>query len=190
MFGFSVLESSRPSDLKRCPTKNTTLFPPSFFFVQGPGKIPWGLEDVKEMACNIKQGLPLAVAQVLSAPEWKGGSLVQLEDTFSTPKAEDIVLNQPWIFPFIKKFRDAVPSQFFAADVVLYLDQLYSGTLLVPMEEGDSKVSLAVSESKKIKLLIGALRALWRSSTLFNLGLLFFCIGIFLYTFSDFLIVA
>ena len=84
-----------------------------------------------------------------SAPEWRGGSLVQLEDTISTPKAEDIVLNQPWIFPFIKKFRDCVPSQFFAADAVLYLDQLYGGTLLIPMEEGDSKVSLAVNESKK-----------------------------------------
>ena len=135
------------------------------------------------MACNIKQGLPLAVAQVLSAPEWKGGALVQLEDTVSTPKAEDIVLNQPWIFPFIKKFRDCVPSQFFAADAVLYLDQLYSGPLLVPTEEGDSKVSLAVSESKKIKLLIGALRGLWRSSALFKLGLsCLLCMGKVLYT--------
>ena len=143
---------------------------------------------MKQTACNIKQGLPLAVAQVLSAPEWRGGSLVQLEDTISTPKAEDIVLNQPWIFPFIKKFRDCVPSQFFAADAVLYLDQLYGGTLLIPMEEGDSKVSLAVNESKKIKLLIGALRGLWRSSTLFKLGLLCFLrMGKFLYTLHSFL---
>eukprot|EP00435_Cladocopium_sp_Y103_P006735 s4214_g2.t1 len=64
--------------------------------------------------------------------------------------------------PFVEQFRDRVPSGFFVADVFLMLDKLWMGRLLIPVEQGDSKQSLASDEAKKIKLLIGALRGLWR----------------------------
>ena len=54
---------------------------------------------------------------------------------------------------------------FFVTDVFLFLDKLYQSKLLIPLEEGDTKQSLAGVEGNKIKLLIGALRSLWRSST-------------------------
>ena len=57
-----------------------------------------------------------------------------------------------------------MPSVFFVTDVFLFLDKLYQSKLLIPLEEGDTKQSLAGVEGNKIKLLIGALRSLWRSS--------------------------
>lgn len=118
------------------------------------------------MAIAIKQHLPLQVTQLLSGTSWKGGPLIQLEDTVSTPKAEDLVLNHAWIKPFLLKFNDRVPSGFFVTDTFLFLDKLWSGKLLIPLEEGDCKKTLACQEAKKLKNLIGALRALWRSSGL------------------------
>lgn len=125
------------------------------------------------MAVAVRVGLPLSVSQVLAAPEWSGGDLVQLEDTVTTPKAEDLVLNYPWLLPFVKQFRDRIPSQFFIADCMLYLDKTYNNRLLIPVEEGASKVSLAVDEAKKVKLLMSSLRALWRSSTLVLISISF-----------------
>ena len=141
--------------------------PGSFSFTaQGPGKVAWSFQDVRRLAMDLRMGLPLSVAQVLASPEWKGGVLVQLEDTMTTPKAEDLVLNYPWVLPFVKQFRDRIPSQFFITDCFVYLDKTYNDKLFLPVEPGVSKLSLAVDEAKKIKLLMGALRALWRSSTL------------------------
>ena len=136
------------------------------FTAQGPGKVAWSFQDIRRLSMDVRMGLPLSVAQVLASPEWKGGVLVQLEDTVTTPKAEDLVLNFPWVLPFVKQFRDRIPSQFFITDCFVYLDKTYNDKLLIPVEEGASKVSLAVDEAKKIKMLMGALRALWRSSTL------------------------
>ena len=119
------------------------------------------------MAVEIKQHLPLSVAQVLGGDSWKGGSLVQLEDTVATPKSEDVLLNYCWIAPIVKRFRDKVPSQFFLADTFIYMDKLYQGRLLVPTEQGETKIDVATNESKKLKMLVGSLRALWRSSALF-----------------------
>ena len=119
------------------------------------------------MAIEIKQHLPLSVAQVLGGDSWKGGSLVQLEDTVATPKSEDVLLNYCWVAPVVKRFRDKVPSQFFLADTFLYMDKMYQGRLLVPTEEGETKTDVATNESKKLKMLVGSLRALWRSSALF-----------------------
>lgn len=121
------------------------------------------------MAIAIKQHLPLAVTQLLSGTSWKGGPLTQLEDTVSTPKADDLVLNHAWIKPFLLKFNDRVPSGFFVTDTFLFLDRLWSGKLLIPQEEGDCKKTLACQEAKKLKNLIGALRALWRSSGLVSI---------------------
>lgn len=126
--------------------------------------------------------LPLSVAQVLASPSWQGGPLVQLEDTISKPKAEDLVLNYCWICPIVKKFRSQIPSQFYLIDVFLYMDKIYNGRLLIPQEAGDSKETLATDEAKKMKLCIGSLRSLWRStSSLFYLskGLLMFCFVLF-----------
>ena len=118
------------------------------------------------MAVQIKQGLPLPVQQLIGGHAWKGGPLVQLADgTMSRAVSEDVVLNYAWVKPFVAQFNDRVPSGFYITDVFLMLDRLYFQKLLIPLEEGESKETLAASESKKIKLLVGCLRALWRSST-------------------------
>lgn len=41
---------------------------------------------------------------------------------------------------------------FFVTDVFLFLDKLYQSKLLIPLEEGDTKQSLAGVEGNKIKL--------------------------------------
>jgi hypothetical protein len=141
-------------------------YPVSWFFTcLGPGKVSWSVADVRSMAVSIRMGLPLSVAQIIGADTWKGGALVQLEDTLTRPVAQDIVVNYSWVKPFVQRFRSSVPSVFFVTDVFLFLDKLYQSKLLIPLEAGDSKQSVAGLEANKIKLLIGALRALWRSST-------------------------
>lgn len=120
------------------------------------------------MATDVKRKLPLRVAQVLEGQEWAGGAVLQLSDTVSTPRADDLVLNYHFILPVIMKFRDRVPSQFFLADTFLYLHKLYHDRLLVPVYENDSTLTLALDEAKKLKLCIGALRTLWRNSSLIN----------------------
>ena len=50
----------------------------------------------------------------------------------------------------------------------MYMDKLYQGRLLVPTEQGETKIDVATTESKKLKMLVGSLRALWRSSALFE----------------------
>lgn len=116
------------------------------------------------MALKIKEHLPVSVIQLLASDAWKGGGLVQLPDTISTPRANQLVLNYCWLKPVVLQFRDRVPSGFFIADVFLWLDRMWLGKLLIPLNEGESKETLAGEESKKIKLLVSALRGLWRSS--------------------------
>lgn len=113
------------------------------------------------------------MVQLLSSDAWKGGGLIQLPDTVSTPKAEQIVLNYCWVKPVVMQFRDRVPSGFFLADMLLILDRLWMGKLLIPLEEGESKQSIAGEEGKKLKMLIGSLRALWRSSPLVGIQPIF-----------------
>lgn len=67
---------------------------------------------------------------------------------------------------FVAKFNDRVPSAFFITDVFLFLDRLFHGALLKPLEAGESKKTLAALEARKVKNLIGSLRSLWRSSAL------------------------
>ena len=117
---------------------------------------------MSSMAVRIKS--TLLVTQVIGADAWKGGPLVQLDDAMTRPGAEDSVLNACWVRPFVERFRDRVPSQFFVAGTFLFLDKLHLGRLLQPNKAGESKQSVAAEEAKKIKLLIGALRRLWRSS--------------------------
>eukprot|EP00435_Cladocopium_sp_Y103_P034057 s1416_g8.t1 len=116
------------------------------------------------MAFAIKQSLPVSVTELLAGDLWRGGPLIQLEDTMSTARADDLVLNHCWANPVVQKFRDRVPSQFFLADVFICLHKLFKNKLLIPLEEGDSVESLAIDEAKKVKCLISGLRALWRSS--------------------------
>lgn len=131
---------------------------------QGPGKIGWTQVDVKDMAFSLRRSMPMAVQQILTSKDWRGGALVQLEDSTSSATASDIVLNYSWLRPFVEKFRDRVPSTFFIADSFIALDKLYMGALPVPLETGDCKTLLACEEAKRVKNLIGSLRALWRSS--------------------------
>ena len=125
----------------------------------------WSKGDVTSMAHAIRAGLPLSVSQIL-VDDWKGGPLVQVESTITRPVAQDLVVNHCWLKPFVQRFRSTVPSVFFITDTFLCLDKFYMGKLLIPLEEGDSKHTLAGEEAKKIKSLFGALRTLWRSSTL------------------------
>lgn len=114
----------------------------------------------------MKQGLPLPVTQLLSSDSWKGGPIVQLPDSTCSARAEDVVMNYSWVKPVVLRFRDRVPSGFFLTDIFLFLDRLWYGKLLQPLQPEDTKETLAGEEAKKIKNLIGCLRALWRSSTL------------------------
>ena len=116
------------------------------------------------MASSVRATLPLSVVQIVDSPSWMGGCLVQLENTVCKPKADDLVINYCWICPFVKNFRSQIPSQFFLTDVFLYLDKMYCSRLLIPQDAGESKVGLATDEAKKVKLCIGALRGLWRST--------------------------
>ena len=152
---------------------------PIIFVGLGPGKIGWKAADVSSMAVRIKTTLPLGVTQVIGADTWKGGPLVQLDDAITRPGAEDLVLNACWVRPFVERFRDRVPSQFFVVDTFLFLDKLHLGRLLQPSQAGESKQSLAAEGAKKIKLLIGALRSLWRSSDSHKLQWFFFFYGFF-----------
>ena len=120
---------------------------------------------MRRVAFRIKTELPISVVQVLGA-EWKGGPLVQIEESLIRPSVEDLILNSCWIKPFVQQFRDRVPSGFFIADCFLMLDKIWLGRLLLPLQEGESKFTLAASEAKKVKTLIGALRTLRRSSHL------------------------
>ena len=112
----------------------------------------WSASDVRSMAVSIRMGLPLSVAQIIGSDTWTGGALVQLEDTLTRPVAQDLVMNYCWVKPFVQQFRSAVPSVFFVTDVFLFLDKLYQSKLLIPLEEGDTKQSLAGVEGNKIKL--------------------------------------
>lgn len=128
--------------------------------------MPWKLHDVQTMAIKIKSSWPLSVNQLLHSEEWRGGDLIQLENSTASAKADDLITNYCWVKPIVAQFRDRVPSGFYLTDVFLFLDQIMMGKLLVPAEEGQSKHDLAAEEGKKIKNLVGSLRALWRSSTL------------------------
>ncbi|CAK8985427.1 30S ribosomal protein S6 [Durusdinium trenchii] len=116
-----------------------------------PGKISWSAADVKATAVDLKASLPLSVTQVITAKEWRGGPLVQLEDTISRPAASDLIVNYWFIKAFVRKCPDKVPSAFFVADVILYMDRLFCERLLIAQNPGENKKSLAGEEGKKIK---------------------------------------
>ena len=118
------------------------------------------------MAFGIKLKMPLAISQLIGSGEWKGGALVQLESEISRPTSEEVILNYIWLRPFVAFSPTAVCSGFFITDVMLQLDRLYLGALLIPVDKGDTKTSLAAAEAGRIKLLMGSLRNLWRSSVL------------------------
>ena len=98
---------------------------------------------MRSMAFSLKTGLPISVAQVLG-PEWRGGAVVQLDDTLTRPGSEDLVLNHCWVKPFVQRFRDRVPSSFFITDVFLMLDNCF-----VRLKKGTpNKVWLATKPRK------------------------------------------
>lgn len=55
---------------------------------------------------------------------------MQLGSELSRPQASEIALNYPWILPIVRKFPSTVPSGFFLADTMLWLDRLLGGNML------------------------------------------------------------
>lgn len=123
----------------------------------------WKEDDIRQLAFELKTGLPLPVLQVLTSPDWHGGKLIQLDELIK-PSVEDIKLNFAWVAPFVKASPDKVPSGFLIADTFLYCDHLFMGKLLQPRQPGETKQTMAAEEAGNCKRLIGALRGLWRSS--------------------------
>ena len=158
----------------RDSTPLLAMFPdssPYFTFTRfrvrrGAGKVAWTESDVRSMAVAIKHNLPVSVNQLLCGDDWKGGPLIQLEDTLTSARADDLILNHCWVGPVVRQFKDRVPSQFYLTDVFICLHKIFMNKLLIPLEEGDDVQSLARNEAKKVNCLISGLRALWRSSTL------------------------
>lgn len=65
----------------------------------------------------------------------------------------------------VRTQKAKVPSAFLLTDVLLQLDRLLAHKLVVP-GHGDTKVVAAARDAKRLKKLMGALRALYRNSTL------------------------
>jgi hypothetical protein len=92
----------------------------------------------------------------------KGGPLTVVKESMDR---KDLKLNKVWLFPFVKKIPDRVPSAFFVADVFMAMDAILNGKLLRPVPgKGDSKVLLALAEAQRVKSLFSYLRYLWRAS--------------------------
>ena len=113
---------------------------------------------------DLKMKMPIGITQLITSGEWKGGNLVQLESEISRPSSEEVILNYIWLRPFVQASPEAVCSGFFIADCFLMLDRLFVGQLLQATKPGDTKLTLAAQEATRIKLLMGSLRNLWRSS--------------------------
>ena len=79
---------------------------------------------------------------------------------------EEIGANYVWLKPIVETFREKVPGGLILTDVWLYLDRLLGEKLLVKTAE--TKVSQAGKEADRCKKLIGALRYLYRNSSLVN----------------------
>ena len=120
---------------------------------------------MRSLAVEVKRNLPMPVLQVLGSDEWKGGQLLQVEGDVSRPTSEELVVNFCWLKPVVQRFAATVPSAYFCTDLFLCLDALFLGKLLHPTLT-ESKKQLAAQEGNRLKGLIGALRFLWRSSSL------------------------
>ena len=64
----------------------------------------------------MKASLPIAVVDIITSEEWKGGDLIQVDSEIARATSTDIVVNYPWLKPFVMKFRESVPSGFFCTD--------------------------------------------------------------------------
>lgn len=130
---------------------------------------------MRSLAVEVKRSLPMPVLQVLGSDEWKGGPLLQVEGDVSRPTSEEIVVNFCWLKPVVQRFQATVPSGYFCTDLFLAVDQLFMGKLLVPTST-EGKKQLAAKEGSRMKRLIGALRFLWRSSSLMKARTRTFCL--------------
>ena len=128
---------------------------------------------MRSLAVEVKRNLPMPVLQVLGSEDWKGGPLLQVAGDVSRPTAEELVVNFCWLKPVVQRFVSTVPSGYFRTDLFIYLGRLFMGKLLRPtLTEG--KKQLAAQEGSRMKRLIGALRFLWRSSSLMKFRKLLF----------------
>ncbi|CAK8994043.1 unnamed protein product [Durusdinium trenchii] len=111
------------------------------------------------------EGLPLCAHNLIKNNEWKGGGIVRLDNALSRPSAGDVAINYHMLKPLITFSPDKVCSGYFITDCLLGLDELFEGKLLVDAADGGKrKVDIAAEEAMKLKMLMGAVRALWRSS--------------------------
>lgn len=86
--------------------------------------------DVDELARAWRASLPGSLIALVVSPEWQGGKLVQLESELARPNSQEIALNFPWLHPVVQRFPQAVPSGFFLADCMLWLDKMLGETML------------------------------------------------------------
>ena len=77
---------------------------------------------------------------------------------------EEIGANFVWLKPIVETFNDKVPGALILTDVWLYLDRLLGEKLLVKPNE--TKANQAGKEADRCKKLVGALRYLYRNSSL------------------------
>ncbi|CAK9081172.1 unnamed protein product [Durusdinium trenchii] len=130
---------------------------------QGPGKVAWTEKDVETDALAMKAQLPAVLLSMIDDDGWHGGEIVQLESDMHRPSCGEIALNYPYLKGLVQNHPHSVPGGIYLTDVVLFLDSLLDGKLLV-QRDGKTKKVLAGEEAERLKRLLGALRALWRSS--------------------------
>lgn len=85
-------------------------------------------------------------------------------------------MNYIWLKPVCKFFPTSVPGALLMADVFLFLDSYLEGCLLVKKDV--PKIAQASEEARRVKLLMGALRYLFRNRTLARFNIMF-CLDVF-----------
>jgi hypothetical protein len=137
--------------------------PPRKSCGQGQTKVTWTMKQVEEVAVQLHSELPPGVKILLDAP-FKG-DLLKLcgENTLTSPCKDDVSTNSIWLRPFQRHNPYSVPSGYFIADVLLFLDYLFAFNLLAG-DDCQGKTDKAMDEARKIKKLIGHLRHLFRKA--------------------------
>lgn len=132
-----------------------------------PGKINWTKQEVEDLAAEIHVNLPPSMLAVFEDPKYKGGALLGLPQsgTLKTPTANEISLNYPWLVGMVTKYPSKVPSAYLLTDAFLLLDKRMQKKLFRPSADlKETRMGLAAIKAVKAKRILGALRALWRSS--------------------------
>eukprot|EP00969_Alexandrium_andersonii_P248700 10989561-Alexandrium_andersonii.AAC.1 len=73
---------------------------------------------------------------------WKGGGLIAMPDSMTTPTVADIDRNAAWLFPIVAHYPHKVPSAFLLGDVLRALDAKWENRLLQPLEGTKEQLAL------------------------------------------------